>query len=430
MRIIVVDVTVSFISFINATFQNNDVYIVHAFGWKEWKLFTSDNMSAYFTPPYSDDQLWNAVYPKAQDLLSKLHSDGVQAERAVAILVHNRPVLDHVIRIHGSRQQVDYLPKFNRLRLFRDFKDFAAHLFQHHDNSGDVIAQALVKNLDEMHEILNISVILQNSEVLLTKDALRVMGFPSVSGRRADMKLHFEGKGILSVIELNTPQHPGVTVPQPDPNASVVVVGAEKPATPARRVRKMLAPRKTVSIKTPPKVLTSTPGLPIQVRGAVRRKVRADRVDRINIRDRDYVNRLFSPILPAASPATDTHQNASASASASTSAANVGLLQSRTKRRYRHKPGTVALREIKKYQRSTDLLIPRKRFALLVREILHDFAPGLRLTRDCLMALQEAAEAAIVNHFELSLDSALHAGRVTVKPADQQLVKAIQRSEN
>ena len=41
------------------------------------------------------------------------------------------------------------------------------------------------------------------------------------------------------------------------------------------------------------------------------------------------------------------------------------------KRRY--KPGTVALREIRRYQRSTDLLISKLPFARVVREVADEF---------------------------------------------------------
>jgi histone H3 len=39
---------------------------------------------------------------------------------------------------------------------------------------------------------------------------------------------------------------------------------------------------------------------------------------------------------------------------------------------HRYRPGTVALREIKKYQKSTDLLLRKRPFAWLVRELCQD----------------------------------------------------------
>lgn len=77
--------------------------------------------------------------------------------------------------------------------------------------------------------------------------------------------------------------------------------------------------------------------------------------------------------------------------------------------RRRFKPGTVALREIRKYQKSTDLLLRKLPFARLVREIANDFVTsyehgeygsGLRWQSSAILALQEATEAFLVHLFE------------------------------
>ena len=60
----------------------------------------------------------------------------------------------------------------------------------------------------------------------------------------------------------------------------------------------------------------------------------------------------------------------------------------------------VALREIRRYQKSTELLLPKLPFKRLVREIAHEINPGLRFQSGALEALQEAAEAYLVNEFE------------------------------
>ncbi|RWS30899.1 histone H3 variant-like protein [Leptotrombidium deliense] len=61
------------------------------------------------------------------------------------------------------------------------------------------------------------------------------------------------------------------------------------------------------------------------------------------------------------------------------------------KRRYR--PGTVALREIRRYQKTTDLLIARAPFQRLIREITQELSvEGIRYQTAALIALQEAAE--------------------------------------
>ena len=101
----------------------------------------------------------------------------------------------------------------------------------------------------------------------------------------------------------------------------------------------------------------------------------------------------------------------------------------------RYRPGTVALREIRKYQKNTDLLIKRMPFQRLVREIvtaLHNYDPrrfrnkdGYRMRADAIVALQEAAEAYIVGLFEDTQLCAIHAKRATVMPKDMQLARRI-----
>lgn len=94
-------------------------------------------------------------------------------------------------------------------------------------------------------------------------------------------------------------------------------------------------------------------------------------------------------------------------------------------RRRRVRPGVVALREIRRYQKSTDLLIRRLPFARLVREVAQDFKPDLRFKSAAIDALQEAAEAYLVRLFEDANLLAIHAKRVTVMPKDLQLAKRI-----
>ena len=83
------------------------------------------------------------------------------------------------------------------------------------------------------------------------------------------------------------------------------------------------------------------------------------------------------------------------------------------------------MREIRKYQKSTDLLIRRLPFQRLVREISQDFKGDLRFQSPALMALQEAAEAYLVGLFEDTNLCAIHAKRVTIMPKDIQLARRI-----
>jgi len=101
------------------------------------------------------------------------------------------------------------------------------------------------------------------------------------------------------------------------------------------------------------------------------------------------------------------------------------------KRRYR--PGTRALMEIRRYQRNTDLLIPKMPFSRVIREIAQSLCAtkDLRFQSTAIMCLQEAAEAFLVTLFEDSVLCAIHAKRVTLMPKDMDLARRIRgRSEH
>ena len=85
------------------------------------------------------------------------------------------------------------------------------------------------------------------------------------------------------------------------------------------------------------------------------------------------------------------------------------------KKPHRYKPGTVALREIRRYQKSTELLIRKLPFQRLVREIAQDFKSDLRFQSSAIGALQESVEAYLVSLFEDTNLCAIHAKRVTIR---------------
>lgn len=95
------------------------------------------------------------------------------------------------------------------------------------------------------------------------------------------------------------------------------------------------------------------------------------------------------------------------------------------KKPHRFRPGTVALREIRRYQKSTELLIRKLPFQRLVREIAQDFMSDLRFQASAIAALQEASEAYLVGLFEDTNLCAIHAKRVTIMPKDLQLARRI-----
>ncbi|KAK0189181.1 histone 3 [Armillaria mellea] len=86
------------------------------------------------------------------------------------------------------------------------------------------------------------------------------------------------------------------------------------------------------------------------------------------------------------------------------------------KKPHRFRPGTVALREIRRYQKSTELLIRKLPFQRLT---------DLRFQSSAVMALQEAAEAYLVSLFEDTNLAAIHAKRVTIQPKDLALARRL-----
>jgi histone H3 len=95
------------------------------------------------------------------------------------------------------------------------------------------------------------------------------------------------------------------------------------------------------------------------------------------------------------------------------------------KKPHRFRPGTVALREIRKFQKSTELLLRKLPFQRLVREIAAQFANDKRFQSSAILALQEAAEAYLVGLFEDTNLCAIHAKRVTIMPKDMRLARRI-----
>lgn len=99
--------------------------------------------------------------------------------------------------------------------------------------------------------------------------------------------------------------------------------------------------------------------------------------------------------------------------------------QGKKEKKFRFRPGTRAIMEIKKYQKGTDLLIRKGPFQRLVREISDEMHLGLRFQSNALLALQEASEAYMITLFEDCNLCALHAKRVTIMPKDMALTRRI-----
>ena len=101
------------------------------------------------------------------------------------------------------------------------------------------------------------------------------------------------------------------------------------------------------------------------------------------------------------------------------------------KKKHRFRPGTVALREIRKYQRSTELLIKKLPFQRIVKSIAEEqasgtsFPNGVRFEKNAIVALHEAYEAYQISLFEDTNLECIHRKRQTITPKDIQLARRI-----
>ncbi|KAI1706394.1 core histone h2A/H2B/H3/H4 domain-containing protein [Ditylenchus destructor] len=96
-------------------------------------------------------------------------------------------------------------------------------------------------------------------------------------------------------------------------------------------------------------------------------------------------------------------------------------------KKHRYRPGTRALMEIRKFQKTVNMLIPKAPFCRLIREIIQMLNPtrDMRIQSEAINALQEASEAFLVTMFEAGHRCAIHAKRVTVMPSDFSLIRWI-----
>jgi histone H3 len=100
------------------------------------------------------------------------------------------------------------------------------------------------------------------------------------------------------------------------------------------------------------------------------------------------------------------------------------------KKPHRFRPGTVALREIKKLQKSSELLMRKLPFQRLVREIAQDYKTDLRFQASSVLALQDAAEAYLIGLFSDANLCGIHAKRVTMMAKDIGLARRLRGEKN
>lgn len=104
--------------------------------------------------------------------------------------------------------------------------------------------------------------------------------------------------------------------------------------------------------------------------------------------------------------------------------ANDAVAGAKPRKPHRFRAGTVALREIRRYQKSTDLLLKKLPFQRWVKEIMQDYG-NFKLRAEACAALQEAAEQYLTGLFADTNLCAIHGKRVTIQPKDIQLSRRI-----
>ena len=93
------------------------------------------------------------------------------------------------------------------------------------------------------------------------------------------------------------------------------------------------------------------------------------------------------------------------------------------KRKYR--PGMRALRDIKMYQRSTDLLLPKIALYRVIKEMTAKIFPDARYSNAAINAIQNCVESHMIGLFEDTNLCAIHAGRATIMTKDMRLARRI-----
>ncbi|GKV05367.1 hypothetical protein SLE2022_347660 [Rubroshorea leprosula] len=129
----------------------------------------------------------------------------------------------------------------------------------------------------------------------------------------------------------------------------------------------------------------------------------------------------------ASSPASASPRTRSASGASASRTGDAQATSGKKRKPHRFRPGTVALREIRHYQRTWKHLIPAASFIRQVRAISQNLAPPhiSRWTPEALVVIQEAAEDFLVQMFGDAMLCAIHAKRVTLMQKDIQLARRL-----
>ena len=112
-----------------------------------------------------------------------------------------------------------------------------------------------------------------------------------------------------------------------------------------------------------------------------------------------------------------------------TKAAMAAQPKSGSKKPRRYQPGTVAIREIKRLQGTSERLVPKAPSSRLIREIQLEYKRDIRATRDSDDAQMEMAENYLVGLMDDSCLPAIHRKRQTIMPKDMLLAMKIQKED-
>lgn len=96
---------------------------------------------------------------------------------------------------------------------------------------------------------------------------------------------------------------------------------------------------------------------------------------------------------------------------------------------HRFKSGTVALRDVRRAQKETTLMIRRTPFERLARHAVAQFKTDIRFSGDALEHLQVALEGYLTKLLEKAVLAMVQRNTVTLFPKDVQLVRAIRAND-
>jgi len=114
---------------------------------------------------------------------------------------------------------------------------------------------------------------------------------------------------------------------------------------------------------------------------------------------------------------TDVHEQLPSIVTATNPDDTVGGIK-KSRKKYKCKSGTVCVREIKKIQKTTKLLIQKSPFKRIIKEITSTYTPGIIYQKNALEAMQEAAEDYIIEIFKNANKQATYGNRKTITVGD------------